>query len=179
MTAPALLALALLAGAPARDRGTAAAAPAAAAPSGPEERERAAIAEEMVRLGAQLERELARRDVDALVARLPAAGLRCGDRTVPRARVERDLRTPGAWLHDVLLGEAAARPGAPASLRAFLAAAREIAVLVAFARDPRAGPVGRPCLDFRAPELVNPARPFCFEREGGRWVFTQSLYPCG
>lgn len=165
--APAL-ALLLAAGAPAR--------PAAGA-----EAQRAAIAQELVKLGAALQAEIEAGDAEAVAARVPEDGLRCGERVLPRARVLRDLRGPGTWLNGVLFGDpgAPAPRGEPASLRAFFAEAKEVAVLVAFARDPAAGAVGRPCLDFRARGLVNPARPFCFEKRKGRWWLTQSLYPCG
>jgi hypothetical protein len=159
-------------------------APAAASPAGPEqalEKRRAGIAEELIRLGAAIQREIERGDVEALVARVPPDGLRCGGRVVPRARVARDLRAPGSWLHGFFFGGPAAPDarGQPGSLRALFAAAPEIAVLVAFRRDARAGPVGRPCLDFRAKRLATPGAPLCFEARDGRWWFTESLYPCG
>jgi hypothetical protein len=147
----------------------------------PLERRRAAVADELVRVGARLQREIQAGDVDALLARIPAEGLACGGRIVPRARVERDLRDPASWLHGVVLGDGtlAAAGAPPSSLRAFFARAPEVAVLVAFRRDPRAGPVGRPCVDFRAKELPTPGVPFCFESREGRWWLTESLYPCG
>lgn len=157
-------------------------APARPAPSDALERRRAAIADELVRLGAHLEREIQAGDVAAILARVPPDGLSCGGRIVPRARIERDLRDRSSWLHGVLLGgpaAPAAAPGRPPSLRAFFAAAPEVAVVVAFRRDPRAGTVGRPCLDFRARDLATPGVPFCFEARGGRWWLTESLYPCG
>jgi hypothetical protein len=143
--------------------------------------QRTAIAQELVRLGATLQAEIEAGNVDAVATRIPQDGLRCGERVLPRERVLRDLRGPDTWLHAVLFGapNESARRGEPASLRAFLAGAKEVAVLVAFARDARAGPAGRPCLDYRAKDLVNPARPFCFEKQGGTWWLTQSLYPCG
>lgn len=145
------------------------------------EARREAIAQELVKLGAVLQREIEAGDPGALAARVPAAGLRCAGQVVPRARVERDLREPSRWLHRTLFGAPGAAPGrgAPESLRAFLARAKEVAVMVTFRRDPRAGPVGRPCLEFRARDLVNPAPPFCFEQQGRRWWLTESLYPCG
>jgi hypothetical protein len=166
--------------------GPGAAAPPSKAPARPGqdpalERRRAAIAGEIIRLGAAIQREIERGDVEALVARVPPDGLRCGGRVVPRARVARDLRAKGSWLHGVVFGgpAAVAARGQPASLRALFAAAPEIAVQVAFRRDPRAGPVGRPCLDYRAKRLATPGAPLCFEARGGRWWFTESLYPCG
>ncbi len=100
---------------------------------------------------------------------------------VPRARVEHDLRAPGSWLHGVLFGGSGYTPprGAPGSLADLLARAREVAILVAFQADPRAGALGRPCLDFRARDMATPGVPFCFEQRGGRWWLTESLYPCG
>lgn len=175
-------ALALLLAAGAAPPTAARPAPARPAPSDALERRRAAIADELVRLGAHLEREIQAGDVAAILARVPPDGLSCGGRIVPRARVERDLRDGSSWLHGVLLGgpaAPAAAPGRPPSLRAFFAAAPEVAVVVAFRRDPRAGTVGRPCLDFRARDLATPGVPFCFEERGGRWWLTESLYPCG
>jgi hypothetical protein len=155
---------------------------AAPAPSDPAlERERVAIANEMVALGAAVQREIERADAAALLARVPAAGLRCGARLVPRARVQRDLRNPRSWLHGMLFGGPGFTPitGGSTSLRAFFADAKEVAVLVGFRRDTRAGAVGRPCLEYRAPNLPAPAFPLCFERRGGAWWFADSLYPCG
>jgi hypothetical protein len=171
------LAIALLLAAAARS-------PAPSARPGPEdevERRRVQIAKELVRLGAELKREIEAGDVAALVARVPPEGLRCAGQVVPRARVERDLRAPTSWLHGVFFRGpgAASRPGAPASLQAFFAAAGDVAVVVGFHPAPGAGPEGTPCLDFRAPGLVTPGGPLCFERKGGRWWFTESLYPCG
>ncbi len=143
------------------------------------EARRAALAREVIRLAPLLQKEIEAGNAKALLARVPAEGLRCAGRIVPRARVEHDLRTEGAWLHAVLFGGpgAPAVPGQPASLQAFFATAREIQVVVAFREDPRS-PVGLPCLDFRARDTVTPGAPFCFEQRGGRWWFTQSLYPC-
>lgn len=165
----------------------AAAAPPARAPGKPAEkptpleRRREAIARALVRLGAELQREVERRDVAALVARVPAGGLRCGLRTVPKERVARDLRSSTTWLHGVFFGGPgyAPPPNTPASLAALFASGREIAVLVSFQEDARAGPAGRPCLDFRAEGVGTPGAPLCFEERGGRWWFTESLYPCG
>jgi hypothetical protein len=153
---------------------------AAGAPPADLEQRRGEIAKELVRLGAELQREVLREDVDALLARVPPDGLRCAGRVVPRAKVGRDLRGGETWLHAVFFGGpgAAAPPRGPASLAAFLRTAREIAVVVTFEPDPRAGPVGRPCLDFRAKDLPTPGAPLCFERRDGRWWFTESLYPC-
>jgi hypothetical protein len=162
-----------------------AAAPAAARapPAAPVdvEQRRAEVAKALVRLGAELRRQIAAGDVDALVARVPPDGLRCAGRLVPRAKVARDLRGDGTWLHGVFFGGpgAPARPGAPASLADFLRTAPEIAILVTFRPDPRAGPAGRPCIDYRAKDVPTPGGPLCFEERGGRWWFTESLYPCG
>jgi hypothetical protein len=153
------------------------------------EQRRAEIARELVRLGAELERQIVAQDADALLARVPPDGLRCAGRVVPRAKVARDLRGGvardrrggGTWLHGVFFGGAGApaRPGAPTSLAAFLRSQREVAIIVSFRADPRAGPVGRPCIDYRAKGVATPGAPLCFERRDGRWWFTESLYPCG
>lgn len=153
-------------------------APAARA-ADPLERRREAIADELVKLGARLQREIEAGDVEAILARVPAAGLRCADRVVPRARLARELRDPRSWLHASLLGPGRAPPGPPRSLRAFFASAREVAVLVSFRRDARAGPVGLPCLEYRARDVAAPQVPLCFEARGGRWWLVESLYPCG
>jgi hypothetical protein len=146
----------------------------------PVEARRAAIASDMVRLGGDLRRALEKSDLDALLARVPEDGLRCGTRLVPRAKVARDLRSPRSWLRGVLLGGPGYAPpkGVAPSLRALFESSPEVAVLVAFAQDERVGPVGRPCIDFRARALGTPGAPMCFESRGGRWLFTQSLYPC-
>lgn len=147
----------------------------------PVERRRAEVARDLVRLGEELRRELVAGDAKAIGARVPAEGLRCGGRLVPRSRVQRDLSTPGSWLHDTLLG-VPGHPGAketPASLAELLRAAGEVAIAVTFVHDVRAEPLGRPCLEFRAKGVVGPTAPLCFERQGGRWWFTESLYPCG
>jgi hypothetical protein len=145
------------------------------------ERERVAIANEMVRVGAAVQRDVERADAAALLARVPADGLRCGARRIPRARVQRDLRNPRSWLHGMLFGGPGFTPitGGSTSLRAFFAEAEEVAVLVGFQRDTRAGAVGRPCIEYRAPKLPDPAFPLCFERRDGAWWFADSLYPCG
>lgn len=152
------------------------------APGVPEavERRREAIARDLVRMGAAIQREIERGDVPALLARVPDDGLRCGPRKVPKARVARDLRAPASWLHGVFFGGPgyAPPPRTPPSLAALFASAREIAVVVSFHPDARAGPVGRPCLDFRAQDHGTPGAPLCFEKRGGRWWFTESLYPC-
>ena len=139
---------------------------------------REAIAKEILRVGASLHGEIARGDAAAILGRVPAKGLRCGARVIPRARVEHDLRTPGSWLHEVFFGEGGT-PSAPRSLRVFLRSAGEVAMVVAFRIDPAAGPVGRPCLDFRAKGVATPGAPLCFEQRAGRWWFVESLYPCG
>ncbi len=156
----------------------------AAAPGTPDaaiEKRREAIAKELVRVGAALRRDVERRDAKALLARIPDAGLRCGDRTVPKAHVARDLAAPDSWLHGVLFGGSgyAAPPGTAPSLAALLRGAREVAVVVSFVRDRRAGEVGRPCVDFRADGVGTPGVPTCFEERGGRWWIVDSLYPCG
>jgi hypothetical protein len=152
-----------------------------AAPPVDVEERRKQIAQALVRVGAELQRQIAAGDVDALLARVPPEGLRCGDRIVPRAKVTRDLRGDGTWLRTVFFGGpgAAGRRGAPTSLAAFLRSARDIVIVVSFHPDPRAGPVGRPCLDYRAKDVATPGAPLCFEERGGRWWFTDSLYPCG
>lgn len=167
-------ALAVLAALPARP----------AAPGTPDatvERRREAIAKELVRVGAELRRDVERRDAKALLARVPDAGLRCGDRTVPKARVARDLAAPDSWLHGVFFGGAgfAPPPGTAPSLAALLGGPREVAIVVTFVRDRRAGEVGRPCVDFRVDGVGTPGVPTCFEERGGRWWIVDSLYPCG
>ncbi len=159
------------------------AAPKAASPAGGKEsleRRREAIARELIRLGGELQRAIEAGDVGAFVARVPPDGLRCGDRVVPRERVEQDLRAEGSWLHGVFFGGPGhvPFPGMARSLRAFFREAREVAVLVAFRADARAGPAGLPCIDYRAPGLGTPGAPLCFVRRDGRWWFTESLYPC-
>jgi hypothetical protein len=145
------------------------------------ERRRAEVAKALVRLGAELRRHIVAGDVDALVARVPPDGLRCAGRLVPRAKVARDLRGEGTWLHGVFFGGpgAPAPAGSPASLAHLLRTAPEVAILVTFRPDPRAGPAGRPCIDYRAKDLPTPGAPLCFEERDGRWWFTESLYPCG
>jgi hypothetical protein len=181
---PVVLAL-LASAAPARPSPPAAPAagkPSVAPPTDPLERRRAEIADEMVRLGARLQKEIEAGDVGAVLARVPPEGLACGDRLVPRAKVERDLRDPVSWLHGVVFGAPGAAPasaGRATSLRGFFAVAKEVAVMVTFRRDPVAGAVGRPCLDFRARDLPTPGVPFCFVSRGGKWWLTESLYPCG
>jgi len=159
-----------------------AAAPATPAPAAgdPVEARRAAIAAELVKLGQVLRREIEAGDVDALLARVPADGLACGARVVPRAKVARDLRSPRSWLRGVFFGGPGFVPpkGVAPSLRALFHGSREVAVLVGFAADDAAGPEGRPCIDFRAKGLGTPGAPLCFEARQGRWLFTQSLYPC-
>jgi hypothetical protein len=145
------------------------------------ERRRDAVARELIRLAADLRREIERKDADALLARVPAEGLRCGGRVVPRERIARDLRSERSWLHGVFFGGPgyAPPPRTPASLAALFRKGGEVAVVVAFQPDPRAGELGRPCLDFRAKDTGTPGAPLCFERRGAKWWFTESLYPCG
>jgi hypothetical protein len=99
---------------------------------------------------------------------------------VPKARVARDLRDPRSWLHGVFFGGPGftPSPGMAPSLRALLRDAPEVQALVAFRRDARAGPLGRPCLDFRIRDLATPGAPLCFEARDGAWWLTESLYPC-
>jgi hypothetical protein len=160
----------------------AAAPQAPAAPAGdPVERRRAEVARELIRLGAELRREIVAGDARALGARVPAEGLRCAGRLVPRGRVQRDLATPGSWLHDTLLGAPGIQgsKGAPASLAELLRTEADVAIAISFVQDPRAMPLGRPCLEFRVRDVVTPTAPLCFEQRDGRWWFTDSLYPCG
>jgi hypothetical protein len=159
----------------------AAAAPAGSAAEGALEPRREAIAKELLRVGAELRREVERGDTAAILARVPEAGLRCGDRTVPKGRVARDLASPDSWLHGVLFGGPgyAPPPGTAPSLVALLRGAAEVAIVVSFVRDPRAGELGRPCVDFRAEGVGTPGVPTCFEQRAGRWWIVESLYPCG
>jgi hypothetical protein len=145
------------------------------------DRRREAIAREILRVGAAVRREIERGDAAALVARVPADGLRCGARVVPRARVARDLADPASWLHGVFFGGPGFRPGprSPPSLRELLRSERDVALAVSFQRDRRSGPVGLPCLEFRAKGATTPGAPLCFEERGGRWWLAESLYPCG
>jgi hypothetical protein len=143
------------------------------------EQRRAEVARELLRVGEELRRELLAGDARALAARIPSDGLRCSGRVVPRARVQRDLATPGSWLHDTLLGAPAATGAPPASVAELLRSSPEVAIAVSFVKDPRALPLGRPCLEFRAKDVPTPGAPFCFEQRDGRWWFTESLYPCG
>jgi hypothetical protein len=154
----------------------AAAAPADAAV----EKRREAIARELLRVGAELRRAIERGDAAALLARVPDAGLRCGGRTVPKARVARDLGAADSWLRGVFFGGPgyAPPPGTARSLAALLRGP-EVALTVSFAIDRRAGEIGRPCLDFRAEGVGTPGVPICFEERRGRWWIVESLYPCG
>lgn len=156
-----------------------AAAPGSASREAIEER-RQALAPEIISIGLRIRREIERHDVAALVARVPPDGLRCGDRVVPRERVARDLRNERSWIHGVLFGGAGYRPppGTAPSLAAMFRNAREIAVAVSFEPDARAGPEGRPCVEYRAKEAATPIAPLCFERRGERWWLVESLYPC-
>jgi hypothetical protein len=156
----------------------------AAAPDAPATRadpldaRREAHARRIVALGLDLRREILAGDVAAIAARVPAEGLRCGDRIVPRDRVLRDLRTPSSWVHRTLFGAGTAS-GPPPSMREFFRRAGEVAVEVTYEPDPEAGPLGRACLRYRAPKLVAPVLPLCFvERRGAFWL-VESLYPCG
>jgi hypothetical protein len=175
------LALALLVAAGGAARGAPAEARRAPAPAGALERRREAIARELVAVAGALRREVERGDVAALVARVPDAGLRCRGRSIPKARVARDLAARGSWLHGVFFGGPGYAPaaGVAPSLAALFAARAEVAVVVTFQPDARAGAAGRPCVDFRAEGIGTPGAPICFEERGGRWWVTESLYPCG
>jgi hypothetical protein len=144
----------------------------------PVETAREAVARRLVLLGRELRRAVEAGETGALLDRVPPEGIACAGRTVPRARVERDLRSPGSWLHDTLLGAGGAS-GRPASLREFFLRAGEVTVEVAFEPDPAAGHPGRGCLTFRAPGLSPPVLPLCFIERGGRFWLTESPYPCG
>lgn len=143
------------------------------------ERRRSEIAREVLAVAGQVQRDIERGDVAALVARVPPEGLRCGGALVPRDRVARDLRAEGSWLHGVVFGGpgAPAQSGQPGSLRELFARAKEVAVVVAFREDARAA-AGMPCFDFRAKDTVTPGAPICLEKRGGKWWFAESLYPC-
>lgn len=143
------------------------------------DRKRSEIAREVLRVAGEVQRDIEQADVAALVARVPPEGLRCGGALVPRERVARDLRAEGSWLHGVFFGGpgAPAQGGQPGSLRELFAHAKEIAVVVAFREDPRAA-AGMPCMDYRAKDTVTPGAPLCLVKRGGRWWFTESLYPC-
>jgi hypothetical protein len=143
------------------------------------ERRREEIAREILRLGLELRREIVAGNVAAIAARVPPEGLRCAGRLVPRARVERDLSTPGAWLHDALYGRKDPAPRGSPSLASLLRSSHDVAMGVSFAPDPRAALFGRPCLEFRAKGAPPPGTPLCFEKRGARWWLTESLYPCG
>ena len=159
-----------------------AAAPAEASRARPSvERRRDAIARELIRLAGDLRREIERKDADAILARVSPEGLRCSGRVVPRERIARDLRSDRSWLRGVLFGGPGyvPPPRTPASLAALFGKGGEVAVVVTFEPDPRAGEVGRPCVDFRVKGSGTPGAPLCFERKGERWWFTESLYPCG
>jgi hypothetical protein len=180
--AAALAVAALLAERPGAAAAPAKGAPADAARADPAvEKRRDAIARELVRVGAELRRAIERGDAAALLARVPEAGLRCGERTVPKARVASDLAAPDSWLHGVFFGGLgyAPPPGTARSVAALLLGPDEVVVVVSFVIDPRAGEVGRPCLDFRAEGVGTPGVPICFEERRGRWWIVESLYPCG
>jgi hypothetical protein len=143
------------------------------------ERQRTEIAREVLRVAGQVQHDVERGDVAALVARVPPEGLRCAGERVPRARVEHDLRTEGSWLHGVFFGGpgAPAPAGQPGSLRELFKQAKEIAVVVAFREDAH-NPAGMPCIDYKAKDTLTPGAPICFEKRDGRWWFAESLYPC-
>jgi hypothetical protein len=156
------------------------AAPAAPAPDAKAERRRAEIAKQILQLAGQLQRDIEAGNVAALVARVPATGLRCAGARVPRAHVEQDLRSEGTWLHGVIFGGPGVNPPGPdqpASLKALFATAKEIAVVVEF-REDSSSEVGMPCFDYHARDTITPGAPFCFEWRSGKWWFTESLYPC-
>jgi hypothetical protein len=166
-----------------------AAAPAARPAEGPRardsrdsiDRRREDVAKEIAALGTKLRSEIEKHDVAAVVARVPEAGLRCGDRVIPRERVARDLQNEGSWVHGIVFGGSGFRPprGTAPSLADLFKSAREVALAVSFQADPRAGPEGRPCLEFRSKDLATPGSPLCFERQGKAWWLVESLYPCG
>jgi hypothetical protein len=155
--------------------------PKAAAAPATLDQQREAIARALLRVAAEIQREIERGDVTALLARVPEEGLRCGGRVVPKAKVARDLRSTSSWLHGVFFGGPgyAPPPNTPASLAALFATGRDVAVLVTFQEDPGAGLAGRPCIDYRVEKLGTPGAPLCFVERGGRWWLTESLYPCG
>jgi hypothetical protein len=167
------VAAALAASGPLAARG----APSPAKHADPLEQRREAIAREILTIAGALRGAIVRGDAATILERVPASGLRCGERVIPRARVMHDLRTPGTWLHEVFFG-AGGTAESPRSLQVFLRGAREVAMVVAFRVDPAAGPVGRPCLDFRVKGVATPGAPLCFEQRAGRWWLVQSLYPC-
>jgi hypothetical protein len=175
---PALLLALALSAPPARAAAPAKAPPPAGGSASSDDR-RAELAKLVLKEAARIQREIEQGDVAALLARVPPEGLRCGEATIPRARVERDLRTEESWLHSVLLGGpgAPAAPGQPSSLRAFFARAKEVQVTVAFREDPGAE-LGLPCLQYHARDLAAPGAPLCLEQRGGRWYFADSPYPC-
>ncbi|HET6413819.1 MAG TPA: hypothetical protein VFG53_17305 [Anaeromyxobacter sp.] len=143
------------------------------------EERRAEIAKEILPLAGRIKRQIESGDVAALLARVPAEGLRCGRELVPKDRVERDLRAKGSWLHAFFFGgpAATAAPGQPASLKELFATAPEVALVVEFRADPSSD-TGIPCVDYRAKDTITPGAPLCFVRRAGQWWFTQSLYPC-
>jgi hypothetical protein len=145
------------------------------------DRRREDVAKEIAALGAKLRSEIEEHDVAAVLAHVPESGLRCGNRVIPRERVARDLRNEGSWVHGVVFGGSGFRPprGTAASLAELFKSAREVALAVSFQADPRAGPEGRPCLEFRAKDVATPGAPLCFERQGKAWWLVESLYPCG
>jgi hypothetical protein len=145
------------------------------------ERRREVIAKEIVALAKSLRREIEGHDVAGLLALVPQEGLRCGDRVVPRDKVARDLRNEGSWIHGAVFGGPGYHPpaGTAPSLAALFRSAREVAFVVSFEPDPRAGDEGRPCLEFRSKDTGTPGTPLCFERKGDRWWLAESLYPCG
>ncbi len=152
----------------------------AGAPDDAVERRRALVAKELVQVGDVLRREILGHDVDALVARVPPDGLRCGGRTVPRAKIARDLRAESSWLHATIFGRGGAPGGrSPGSLAELLRSTPDVAIAVSFQAGAGGGALGRPCIDFRAKGVATPGAPLCFEQRDGRWWFTESLYPCG
>jgi hypothetical protein len=153
---------------------------AAGAPAEPVEQRREEVARELVQLGQELRRAIVAGDTRAIAARVPEDGLRCAGRTVPRAKVLRDLGAPGSWLHETFFGRSGGTQArSPASLAELLRDVPDVVIAVSFTPDPRAGPLGRPCIDFRAKNVATPGAPLCFEQRAGRWWFTESLYPCG
>lgn len=146
----------------------------------PVERRREDTVREIAALGTRLRGEIEKHDVQAVLAHVPEAGLRCGDRVIPRERVAHDLQNEASWVHGLVFGGSGFRPprGTAASLADLFKSAREIAIAVSFEADPRAGPEGRPCLEFRSKDVATPGSPLCFERQGKSWWLVESLYPC-
>jgi hypothetical protein len=176
---PALLLALALSAPPGKTSPAPAKAPAPAGKATTPDDRRAEVAKAVLQEAARIQRDVEAGDLSALLARVPPEGIRCGEATIPRSRVEKDLRTEASWLHSVLLGGpgAPAPQGQPASLRAFFARAKEVQVTVGFREDP-GSELGLPCLQFHARDLAAPGAELCLERREGRWYFVESPYPC-